>query len=233
MHHGHCPYGRGVTGCRCVGGYYYYLPCNLTTLRAEGRSFEWVWSPFFPITRCSDQRLSVCWYSTLTAWISWGHWFHPDTSPEGRQYTLMRSEAENTGQFIPSVQLSALYPLSGSHSSPARCPHQGEPCASLGSLMTEMPSPEEAFVSLCCCSVGQLCPTLCDPMDCSPPGSWFLGPWGFSRQEYQSGLPCLPPGIGPLRCPADSLPLPHLGSPSLPQLGPTVSKKTKKNKHDF
>ena len=66
--------------------------------------------------------------------------------------------------------------------------------ASLGSLMTEMPSPEEAFVSLCCCSVGQSCPTLCDPMDCSPPGSWFLGPRGFSRQEYQSGLPCLPPG---------------------------------------
>jgi len=75
----------------------------------------------------------------------------------------MRSEAENTDQFIPSVQLSAFYPLSGSHSSPARCPHQGEPCASLGSLMTEMPSPEEAFVSLCCCSVGQSCLTLLTP----------------------------------------------------------------------
>ena len=24
--------------------------------------------------------------------------------------------------------------------------------------------------SLCCCSVAQLCPTLCDPMDCSMPG---------------------------------------------------------------
>ena len=24
--------------------------------------------------------------------------------------------------------------------------------------------------SLCCCSVAQLCPTLCDPMDCSTPG---------------------------------------------------------------
>ena len=29
------------------------------------------------------------------------------------------------------------------------------------------------------------CLTLCDPMDCSPPGSV-----GFSRQEYWSGLPC-------------------------------------------
>ena len=25
--------------------------------------------------------------------------------------------------------------------------------------------------ALCCCSVVQLCPPLCDPMDCSPPGS--------------------------------------------------------------
>ena len=32
----------------------------------------------------------------------------------------------------------------------------------------------------------QLCPTLCDPMDCSPLGSSVR--W-ISRQEYQSGLP--------------------------------------------
>ena len=32
--------------------------------------------------------------------------------------------------------------------------------------------------------------TLCDPMDCSPPGSSV----GFSRQEDQGGLPCPPPG---------------------------------------
>ena len=41
------------------------------------------------------------------------------------------------------------------------------------------------------CSVSQSCPTLCDPMDCSPLGSPL---WGFSRQEYWSGLPCPPPG---------------------------------------
>ena len=27
----------------------------------------------------------------------------------------------------------------------------------------------------CCCLVAQLCPTLCDPMDCSPPGSSVHG----------------------------------------------------------
>ena len=32
----------------------------------------------------------------------------------------------------------------------------------------------------------QLCPTLCDAMDCSLPGSSFMG---FSSQEYWSGLP--------------------------------------------
>jgi len=32
----------------------------------------------------------------------------------------------------------------------------------------------------------QSCPTLCDPMDSSPPGS---PPLGFSRQEHWSGLP--------------------------------------------
>ena len=38
----------------------------------------------------------------------------------------------------------------------------------------------------------QLCPTLCDLMDYSLPGS--SGPRGFFRQEYWSGLPCPPQG---------------------------------------
>jgi len=36
----------------------------------------------------------------------------------------------------------------------------------------------------------QLCPTLCDPIDGSPPGSPSLG---FSRQEYWSGVPLTSP----------------------------------------
>ena len=42
-------------------------------------------------------------------------------------------------------------------------------------------------------SVSQLCPTLCNPMDCSAPGSRLLS-MGFSRQAYWSGLPFLSPG---------------------------------------
>ena len=43
----------------------------------------------------------------------------------------------------------------------------------------------------CHCSGATSWPTLYNPMECSPPG---LSVHGFSRQEYWSGLPCLPPG---------------------------------------
>ena len=71
------------------------------------------------------------------------------------------------------------------------------------------------------CLVTQLCPTLCNPMDCSPPGSSVHG--GFSRQEYWSGLPCPPgdlpdSGIEPMSLTSlvlqvDSLPTEPLGKP--------------------
>ena len=41
------------------------------------------------------------------------------------------------------------------------------------------------------CPVAQSCLTLCDPMDCSPPGSSVHG---FPRREYWSGLPLSSPG---------------------------------------
>ena len=47
------------------------------------------------------------------------------------------------------------------------------------------------YYCVCVCSVSQLCQTLCDPTNCSLPGSSSVG---FSRQEYWSGLPLPPPG---------------------------------------
>ena len=44
---------------------------------------------------------------------------------------------------------------------------------------------------MCLCLVAQSCPTLCDPLDCSPPGSSVHQ--GFSRQECWSGLLSPPP----------------------------------------
>ena len=57
--------------------------------------------------------------------------------------------------------------------------------------------------------VAQSCPTLCDPMDCSLPGSSV---WGFSRQEYWSGLRCAPPGD-----------LPNPGMEPLSQASPALA----------
>ena len=42
--------------------------------------------------------------------------------------------------------------------------------------------------------VAQLCPSLCEPMACSPPPSPIFLSMGFSRQEYWNGLPFPSPG---------------------------------------
>ena len=73
------------------------------------------------------------------------------------------------------------------------------------------------------CLVARSCPTLCCPMDCSPPGSCIHA---ILWQESWSGLPFPPPEDPPnpvietetLVSPtlqADSLPLSHQGSPKL------------------
>ena len=80
-------------------------------------------------------------------------------------------------------------------------------------------------ISMCVllCSVAQLCPALCNPMNLLPPAMKTRQvplSMGFSRQEYWPGLPfpspgdCSHPGIK-LTSPAlaGSLSLSHLGSP--------------------
>ena len=74
----------------------------------------------------------------------------------------------------------------------------------------------------CCCLVAQLCPTLCDPMDCSPPGSSLHGilqarilEWVvifFSRGSLwpRDWTHCL---LHALHWWADSLPTEPLGKP--------------------
>ena len=74
---------------------------------------------------------------------------------------------------------------------------------------------------MCACSVTLLCPTLCNPMDCSPPGSFC--PWDFPGKNTGMGCSFLLQGIfltqesnlsllHLLHWQADSLPLSHLGS---------------------
>ena len=69
--------------------------------------------------------------------------------------------------------------------------------------------------------VTQSCPTLCDPMDCSLPGSSVHG---FSRPEYWSGQPFASPGDLPNpgmepRLQVDSLPVQPQGKPKYTGVG--------------
>ena len=41
------------------------------------------------------------------------------------------------------------------------------------------------FFHVCCCAVCSVMPTLCDPVDCSPPGSSV--PWNFSGKNTGAG----------------------------------------------
>ena len=74
-----------------------------------------------------------------------------------------------------------------------------------------------SFLCTVPCFITQSCPSLRDPME----PARLLCRWGFSRQEYRSGLPCPPPGDLPNqgikpRSPAsqvDSLPAEPQGKP--------------------
>ena len=72
------------------------------------------------------------------------------------------------------------------------------------------------------CSVAQSCPTLCDPMDCSPPGSSVRGdsPGKNTGVGWHALLQGIVPtqGLNPrlLHYQVDLLPLSHLESPQDP-----------------
>ena len=77
----------------------------------------------------------------------------------------------------------------------------------------------EYYSAMHTCLVAQSCQTLCDPMDCSPPGFSVHG--DFAGKNTGVGLPCPPPGDLPNlgiepRSPtlqADPLPFEPQGNP--------------------
>ena len=78
------------------------------------------------------------------------------------------------------------------------------------------PSPELAVWYhhlFCCCLVTKSRPTLCDPMDCSPPGSSVHGILQARILEWVA-MPTQGLNSGLLHWQADSLSLSHQGSPS-------------------
>ena len=74
---------------------------------------------------------------------------------------------------------------------------------------------------LCCAKSLQSCPTLCDPMDCSPPGSSVHGifqarilEWVAMLSSRRSPRPRDRTCVSDVSCIAGSLPLAPLGNPA-------------------
>ena len=96
------------------------------------------------------------------------------------------------------------------------CQSAGDPCLHLEAGQIKHPR-----TSMVCVQSLQLCPTLCNPVDCSPPGSSVHGIFQSRILEW---LPFPPPGDLPdprikpmsptsLALWANSLPLSHWGNP--------------------
>ena len=102
-------------------------------------------------------------------------------------------------KFLKCPLTSTLCTLSSLHaslSSPTQqhqC-SQGRPLPDASSQLwweSDVQDKPSVLVCVCVCVHIQSCLTLCDPIDCSPPGSSFHG---ILQARYCSGLPFPPPG---------------------------------------
>ena len=88
------------------------------------------------------------------------------------------SPGKNTGVGCHFL-LQGIFPIQGLN--------PGLPyCRQILYHLSHQGSPNNEYAAAAAAKSFQSCPTLCDPIDGSPPGSPSLG---FSRQEHWSGLP--------------------------------------------
>ena len=130
----------------------------------------------------------------------------------------------NAGENVEKMELS--YTSDGNVS---WCNHYGEQYGGSSRVLELIYDPRISFLSISPskrCRCAQLCPTLCNFTDCSPPGSSVHGvfqariiewaaiffPWIFLTQESNPHLLCL------LHWQADSLPLSHQRRPFSKQM---------------
>ena len=110
----------------------------------------------------------------------------------------MRTIRPGHGLHLRFLRQSAFFLISqrhelGEQQDLTTCPHATS-CWHLNQeAMDQWLIFDEAESCMCAKSL-QLCQIMCDPLDCSPPGSSV---YGISRQEHWSGLPCHPPGDCP------------------------------------
>ena len=123
-------------------------------------------------------------------------------------FRLFLKDMSNSSRNAPGLPAACFWMLAERGFS---CPH--------ANISTEWDTVDQGKSLCCCCVVTKLCPTLCDPMDCSPPSSSVHGifqarmlEWvaiSFSRGSSWSGVKLAPPTSPALR--VDSSPLSHLG----------------------
>ena len=93
-------------------------------------------------------------HRVLTPW-DWSHWSSVNSVLTPRQAQWGREAASNATEVTaPSASIFTM---------------QG------WAPLQRVTARGEALLFSCCCSLPKLCPTLCDPMDCSPPGSSVYG----------------------------------------------------------
>ena len=96
---------------------------------------------------------------------SWTHWGFTDT-----QRHRGGPKSDMTGIFIWREKFTHTH----THTHTEPCNNRGRDC--------------------CCCLVTKSCPILCDPMDCSPPGSLSMGVFSQEYCSWEVGLPFPSPG---------------------------------------
>ena len=97
--------------------------------------------------------------------------------------------------------------------------HQKGNIVPLATIYMDLEGSETRKVRCVHAKLLQLCPTLCDPMNHSPPGSSVHG---ISRQEYWSGLPFPSPGHLPNSGIENATPASPPGKPILGSGGPQI-----------
>ena len=141
-------------------------------------------------------------YCDVTSTYFWPQVLHfaPSWAPCSARWELKRKGADEYHKVMLStlgwkVKNSSQYggvPPARHLSLPSTC-HQAFGVARV--CPSDVESVGIRLVWMSMSLVTQSCPTLCDPMDCSPPGSSVHG--DSPRQEYWSGLPYPTPGYLP------------------------------------
>ena len=133
-------------------------------------------------------RLLLCRRSSSSSGVRPAQWsWHP-----GSVALWLVAPSQTRGQHVSPSSAGRILATGPPGKSCACFPMENEVLGRRN--ISDLSSGHLDVLKLCICSVTQSCPTLCDPMDCSPPVSSVHV---FFKAKITSGLPFLPPGDCP------------------------------------